>query len=528
MAQILSKQSTYGGPYAKYVVEASTSARTPTSAKVTVKVTANLTAGSSFLGTGNGFGLVAGIYVGGSWHTWTLKSESTSWSGTTKHSKSTSFTVSGLTAATASLTGVKFRCLRTSGAGNSAQLNATSCSNIAVTKISSKYGSVAISTPTVAAATLNQKQAKVTLSGLPKAVGFATTIKWYRGSTHIASTSVSASTTTTSFAYTFTGLLPNTSYALKAYVYYGSTLLVSKSVTVVTPQETGTLTLNPQAAYIEASVSGMFDSPNYTRSIEFYYKKDEDSSYKLFATLGAQTTAVTKSITGLISNSVYDVQVLIKNGTTILKTLTARTTTVEDTSLIPTAMIEQITQQLGTRLCTLEWVTSKTVGGTTYVVEAKSESGTEWQEFASMSEVISPVTIELDSDSMGNADVTFRIKAVNESVAEGLVTYSEEAVFYVRDDFLWDSDKVAGQPLIITANEWNRLREYAVARNEGLGIVVDIPTVSPDDEISASTYNVMKNAISNVTAIDISDKKRGDVIAATDIDALRVAINTVA
>lgn len=525
MAQILSKQSTYGGPYAKYVVEASTSARTPTSAKVTVKVTANLTAGSSLLGTGNGFGLVAGIYVGGSWHTWTLKSESTSWSGTTKHSKSTSFTVSGLTAATDSLTGIKFRCLRTSGAGNSAQLNATSCSNIAVTKISSKYGSVAISTPTVAAATLNQKQAKVTLSGLPKAVGFATTIKWYRGSTHVASTSVSASTTTTSFAYTFTGLLPNTSYALKAYVYYGSTLLVSKSVTVVTPQETGTLTLNPQAAYIEASVSGMFNSPNYTRSIEFYYKKDEDSSYKLFSTVNTQGTSASKNITGLISNSVYDIKVLVKNGTTTLLTLTDRIETLEDTSLLPTAIIEQITQKLGTRLCTLSWVTDKAVAGTNYVVEVMSEEHPEWEELASLSEVISPLTVE---SIYGNESVIFRIKATNESVAEGLATYSETVEFYVRDDFLWDSEKIAGQPMIITANEWNRLREYAVARNEDLGIVVDIPTVSPDNEISASTYNVMKNAISNVTAIDISDKKRGDVIAATDIDALRVAINTVA
>ena len=82
--------------------------------------------------------------------------------------------------------------------------------------------------------------------------------------------------------------------------------------------------------------------------------------------------------------------------------------------------------------------------------------------------------------------------------------------------------------MIITANEWNRLREYAVARNKDLGIIVDIARVGPDDEISASTYNIMKNAISNVTVIDIADKKRGDVIAAADIDALRVAINTVA
>lgn len=523
MATILSKKkSNYGGPYAYYVVEASTSARTPISAKVTVKVTANLADSSSLLGTGDGFGLVAGIYVGGSWHTWTLKSESTSWSGTTKHSKSTSFTVSGLTAATASLTGVKFRCLRTSGAGNSAQLNATSCSNIAITQISSKYTNAVMTADTE---TMTQKQVGVIVSGLPSSVGFATSIDWLIGETVIGTTAVAATATATAYAYTFTELMPNVTYVLKANIKYGTTILVTTSVAVTTPQETGELILSPKATYVGVAVSGMFDTPNYTRSIEIYYKKDEESDYKLFSTETTQGIDMSKNITGLISNSVYDIKVLVKNGNTTLLTLIDQVETMEDTSLLPTAIIEQITQKLGTRLCTISWITDKAMAGTTYVVEAMSEKHTEWEVLASLSEVISPLTVE---SIYGNESVTFRIRATNESVAEGLATCSELVEFYVQDNFLWDTEKVAGQPMIITANEWNRLREYAVARSKDLGIIVDIARVSPDDKVTASTYNIMKNIISNVTAIDIADKKRGDVIAAVDIDALRVAINTVA
>lgn len=525
MAQILSKKSTYGGPYAKYVVDVTTSARTPTSVKVTAKVTANLTASSSLLGTGNGFGLVAGIYVGGSWHTWTLKGEGTSWSGTSKHSKSTSFTVSNLTAATTALTGIKFRCLRTSGAGNSAQLNETSCSNISVTQISSKYANVVMTADTEM---MTQKQAGVMLSGLPSAIGFATSIDWLIGETVISTTPVGETATATTYAYTFSGLIPNVGYTLKANIKYGATVLTTKSVAITTPQETGVLKLTPKATYIVVTVLGMFDAPNYTRSIEFYYKKDEESEYKLFSTETTQGVTISKNITGLISNSVYDVKVLVKNGAATLITLTDQIETTEDTSLIPTAFIESISQQLGTRLCTLSWAVDKSVAGTTYVIEAMGEEDSEWTELASMSEVISPATVELDSDSMGNADVTFRIRAVNESVAEGLATYSEEMVFYVRDDFLWDSDKLAGQPMIITANEWNRLREYAIARNNDIGNMVDIQTVSQGDAITATAYNTMKNAISLVNPIYIADKRRGDVITAADIDALKVAINTIA
>lgn len=537
MATILSKKkSTYGSPYAYYTVEATVSERTPTSVKVKMKVTAKLQYSASYLGTGKG--LRAGFYVGESWHDVLLKGTGSTWSGTGAHTASVSFTVP-VSASTTALTGIKFRCIRTDSTGSACELKSTNCSNISITDIVSKYSLLEIS-----AGEPTQKQVEAILSGMPSAVGFDATIKWYRGSTLVESVAVPSTSKTTSYAYMFTGLLPNTSYVLKAEVDYSGSPLTSKAATITTPQETGELVLAPRATYIEASVLGMFDGPNYTRSVEFYYKKDEESDYRWFATVDSQTDTAVKNITGLISNSVYNIQVLIKNGATVLKTLTASAETLEDTSLIPWAMIEQITQQLGTRLCTISWLTDKLVAGTIYTVEAMSEGDSEWTELVGMNEFISPITVVAPA---GNTFVTFRIKAVNESVAEGIGTYSGEVTFYVRDDFLWDVDKIAGQPMIITANEWNRLRDYALAKTEALGYKVNIPIVRTGDDITAKIYNTMKNAIVlgifsepvmmlgvgklGVASIlsntgYVVDKRRGDVITAEDIDLLRSLINT--
>ena len=69
------------------------------------------------------------------------------------------------------------------------------------------------------------------------------------------------------------------------------------------------------------------------------------------------------------------------------------------------------------------------------------------------------------------------------------------------------------------------MREYAVSRNKDEGRNVDIPIVRTGDPITANTYNIMKNAISLVNDVGVSDKARGDAINAADVDALRIAIN---
>lgn len=133
MATILAyTKSTYGSPYAFYRCDVSVSGRTATSVTITATAYGYLQYSTSFINKGSGMGIVAGLYVGGAWHNWTLKADSVKWSGTTVHSATASFTVSGLTASQTSLTGVQFRVLRSNTSNTAASMSAKSCSNITI------------------------------------------------------------------------------------------------------------------------------------------------------------------------------------------------------------------------------------------------------------------------------------------------------------------------------------------------------------------------------------------------------------
>lgn len=513
MAYILSnKKSTYGSPYAFYSVDVYQKSRTPTA--VTLRATAygKLQYSTSTLGTGSGMGLVAGLYIAGTWHTWTLKSDSTKWAGTTLHNAGKDITVSA--AMNISTLSASFRVLRSNTSNTAASLSSTACSNIGITKVSSTYEGVKIS-----GEASSQAAATATVSGLPSAVGYARTIDWYLGDVKVGTTSIAANSTTTSYAKDFSGLLPSTTYTLKAVVKYGSTALVTKTVSITTPAETGELKLTPKTTYIVADISGMFNVPNYTRTVEVYQKKTEAEAFVLVKSFEENGEAATVNITGLASNETYDIRVLIKSGTTTLLTLEESITTLTDISLIPTAIIENITQKLGTRECTVTWRTDKAVAGTKYELQSKATGDSHWTTLETFDEVVSPCVV---TATVGNVETQFRIASWNYDVVDDSTNYSDRYVFYVRDDFVWDIEKTKGGQFVITASEWNRLAEYAEARTG-----IKILTVRKDEAITAEIYNTMKNTIGLVNETGIPDKRRGEAISAADIDALRVAINDV-
>ena len=508
-------------PGVKYVVSVSLTRKSATKASCSVSCTTSLTSGSSsFLG--NGHYITGSIWIPGVGEkTWTIKGSSGSWSGTSGHSSSGGPWEVPVGPEATSLSGFQFKA--TNGYGNAGDLGWQSGFAVSVgsgvANVKTDHAGVSIE-----GSALSQAEAYVSLSDIPKDVGYTRTLNWYIGDELKESVNVSAE----EHEFSLSGLVPNTMYKVTAELRIGSktgTVITTKSVSITTPQETGKLALVPKSTYITVQISEMFDKPNYERVLEFYIKKDDDSEYALAASVKAQGTTGQANLTGLISNSGYDVKVLIKNGSTTLKTLTDSVETIADLSLIPTADIESISQQLGTRLCTITWIADKAVAGTTYRIEAMAQDDSNWTVLEVLNEVSSPVVVTAHK---GNTLTLFRIVSVNESVAEGLANASEEFEFYVRDDFVWDVDKVAGQPLIITANEWNRLREYAIARCETAGLEADIPLIRIGDSISAEAYNTMKNNISMVSFIDIADKRPGDAIAAADIDALRLAVNNTA
>lgn len=129
---LLNAASRSGSPVVNYKVTAKTSGRTANSVKVAVVITGSLGRDSSYFLTG--YGLQASIYMGGVWHNVTLKKTSDRWRGRTGHTVNLSFTVSGLTATTSRLTGIKFKVTRTDNLGTAGILNATACSNLAISQ----------------------------------------------------------------------------------------------------------------------------------------------------------------------------------------------------------------------------------------------------------------------------------------------------------------------------------------------------------------------------------------------------------
>lgn len=136
MAKILSnKKSTGGSPYAYYSVEATSSNRSTSSVDITVKVTSNLQYSSSSLGTGSNFGLVGYITLNNTEYSMTLKATNVTWSGTTKHTATSTFNVNA-PGSQQELTNVKFRVSRTGSYANDyskgGALSSTTCSNISI------------------------------------------------------------------------------------------------------------------------------------------------------------------------------------------------------------------------------------------------------------------------------------------------------------------------------------------------------------------------------------------------------------
>jgi len=130
-ATLLSKAKTsVSAPIFYYTVTAKTSGRTETSVKVSIAVTASLGLSSNYFG--HGYGLKGSVYLGGKWHDVTIKKTSEYWKGKSGHTVSLSFTVSGLSGTTGSLSGIKFKVTRTDSLGTAGTLGETSCKSLPV------------------------------------------------------------------------------------------------------------------------------------------------------------------------------------------------------------------------------------------------------------------------------------------------------------------------------------------------------------------------------------------------------------
>lgn len=131
---ILSNKATsQSSPVFYYSITAKATNRNADSVKVTVTVTASLKNTGSYFGPP--YALQGQIYLGGAWRTFTIKKPSEFWRGKTAHTVNFSITVTGLSASTSALTGIKFKTARTDSTGGSAGvLPETTCANLPISQ----------------------------------------------------------------------------------------------------------------------------------------------------------------------------------------------------------------------------------------------------------------------------------------------------------------------------------------------------------------------------------------------------------
>lgn len=129
---LLKATSTANAPTFNYTVTAKATNRTSTSIKVTAAITAALGRDSSYFG--KGYGLQVHLYIGGAWHTKTIKTTDVRWKGKSGHTVNITVTVKGLSNSTNVLTGIKFKATRTDSLGTAGILGETACSNLTITQ----------------------------------------------------------------------------------------------------------------------------------------------------------------------------------------------------------------------------------------------------------------------------------------------------------------------------------------------------------------------------------------------------------
>lgn len=179
---LLTAKSTANSPNINYTVKAKTSQRTASSVKVDVTITASLANTGSYFG--NGYGLIASVYIGGKWHDVTLKKTSDNWKGTTGHTVNLSATVTGLTSTQAAITGIKFKVRRSDNNGTAGILGETACKNLSISAYSTKADTGYYLTPSNYGSTADKwhgpsitRQIKADAAGEVGAVNFTFTYK---------------------------------------------------------------------------------------------------------------------------------------------------------------------------------------------------------------------------------------------------------------------------------------------------------------------------------------------------------------
>lgn len=367
----------------------------------------------------------------------------------------------------------------------------------------------------IASATSTINTATLFLGGLP----YNSNVLWYIDGKMKDSSNIYSS----NGSYTFRNLAPSTNYVLRGIVSINGQTIGVGQTTISTKAETGTLDIETSSRSIIATVSGMSSNPSYARTVTFNIYSPDTGHKDSQSYFNVMTNDLTHVFSGLSINTEYNVSVQIKNGAIELKNLTSGGKTDDDFELVPKARIISLKQKKMATTILVNWDIDKKASGTIYTFEIKRDGVWSTAKILTKYESIIEIPVSLESSNPGE-NVEIRIKAFNEYLSDKTST-SDAKGMYLLGNYSFTTPKISGQPLIITAEEWNRLIFYTKEKAKNYDLSFDISDVEQGQSISANTYNEVKNAINSMYGINIQDKKTGNPISAADINALRTAIN---
>ena len=502
MAQIYSGVSKEESPYVHYKVEYSIASRALSSVKVSFKVSARLDNSSSWVGTGSDQYIKVYIYADGEWHSATLKSTSATWRGTSWHSKTIAVTIP-VSVSQTQVSGIKFKA-----AGHGA-LSAKTCDSLSISA-SSQYRQCKDATIAVTGEGNNSVSVKV--SGLTAADGYTRTIKWYAGSTLKGTTTVNG----TSGTYTFTGLNPATTYTLKAVICSGSTAVRTISVSCATLNEKLEITPTAYDTMIHLALSGMQPGPSYTRKIKVYVK-NAAGTYALNQEVACQNAEVDIYISNLIPLTSYDIRVDVNNGSTVYVTKSLTVETIANMSSLPRPFIKSVRQEMVGGDTVIDWGVDKLLDGAVFQLYINNVV---FGEHSGVGDLKIPQTSDI-------AEYSIKIVSTHPDI-EG-TAQSNVITFYAVSAFNWtDASKTS-------AADWNILREKILYKLRNFISNEEVTALGNDtirdaaagEPIKADIYNGLLYGLKLLGAqTNMANKRPGDVIKLSDIEALRTAFNS--
>lgn len=402
------------------------------------------------------------------------------------------------------------------------------CNAATTISIPAKYSTAG----TLAAAAVDEEEIGLTLSGLATNVGYTRTLKWYykkstdSAYTLAATTTIASNSTASSVTNNIAGLNPGLAYSFKVDVYDGTTLLYTKTVSSNTSAMAGTLAASViRSQYVYLSLGSLNNAISYGRSCKLYCKKSSATTYTLVSesTIPDGSSEITLFAANLSPATDYDFKADIYRDTVLIGTKTvAAVHTLDLSSGIPKASLVRLAHLPLTTQIRVYWTCYEMETGTTFKITHTPSGGS----MVEGSEITAPPSSGYTDINVGTieADTTFAVTVRSyQTGAEGMQETDPLSVI-VYDGFNWDSDKVQGEAFQVTAAEWNRMVDCIIAKYN--------PTISQANRTliqanqGSKITNEAFNLIQGYVGITGNSKDDGDPITASELNAIKTAINS--